>query len=62
MVAKLYFEPSAESMFYEDSYRYRPNKSAIKAIEATGTRCWRKNWVLDFDIKVLFENIMHVMP
>lgn len=51
MVAKLYFEPNVERIFYEDSYGYRPNKSAIQAIEVTRKRCWRKDWVLEFDIK-----------
>ena len=59
MVAKLYFEPGVESVFYEDSYGYRPNKSAIQAIEVTRIRCWRKDWVLEFDIKGLFDNIRH---
>ena len=59
MVAKIYFEPNVESVFYEDSYGYRPNKSAIQAIEVTRTRCWRKDWVLEFDIKGLFDNIRH---
>ena len=38
---------------------YRPNKSPIQAIEKTRTRCWRKDWVLEFDIKGLFDNIRH---
>lgn len=59
MVVKLYFEPNVEPIFYEDSYGYRPNKSAIQAIEVTRTRCWRKDWVLEFDIKGLFDNIGH---
>jgi group II intron reverse transcriptase/maturase len=59
MVAKLYFEPTVEKLFYEDSYGYRPNKSAIQAIEATRKRCWRKDWMLEFDIKGLFDNIRH---
>lgn len=59
MVAKLYFEPNVEKLFYEDSYGYRPNKSAIQAIEMTRKRCWRKDWVLEFDIKGLFDNIRH---
>jgi group II intron reverse transcriptase/maturase len=59
MVVKLYFEPTVESIFYEDSYGYRPNKSAIQAIEVSRTRCWRKDWVLEFDIKGLFDNIRH---
>lgn len=59
MTAKLYFEPSVEPMFHEDSYGYRPNKSAIQAIEVTRRRCWRRDWVLEFDIKGLFDNIRH---
>ncbi|MCM3164315.1 MULTISPECIES: group II intron reverse transcriptase/maturase [Bacillaceae] len=59
MVAKLYFEPTVEKLFYEDSYGYRPNKSAIQAIEATRKRCWRRDWMLEFDIKGLFDNIRH---
>lgn len=59
MTAKLYFEPQIEPMFYEDSYGYRPNKSAIQALEVTRTRCWRKDWVLEFDIRGLFDNISH---
>lgn len=61
MVAKLYFEPSVEPYFHEDSYGYRPRKSAIQALEITRKRCWRYNWVLEFDIKGLFDNIDHVL-
>ena len=59
MVAKIYFEPNVERMFYEDSYGYRPNKSAIQAVGVLRERCWRKDWVVDFDIKGLFDNIRH---
>lgn len=59
MVVKLYFEPSVEEVFYEDSYGYRPNRSAIQALKVTRTRCWRKDLVLEFDIKGLFDNIQH---
>src|SRR5690625_5070145 len=31
MTVKLYFEPSVEPYFHEDSYGYRPRKSAIQA-------------------------------
>jgi retron-type reverse transcriptase len=34
MVAKLYFEPMVEPLFYNDSYGYRPNKSAIDDLPA----------------------------
>lgn len=59
MTVKLYFEPSVEPFFHMDSYGYRPNKSAIQAIEITRKRCWKYNWVLEFDIKGLFDNIDH---
>jgi len=59
MVAKLYFETSVEPIFHKDSYGYRPNKSAIQAIETTRTRCFRRDFVLEFDIKGLFDHIDH---
>jgi RNA-directed DNA polymerase len=59
MVVKLYFEPTVEPYFHQDSYGYRPGKSAIDAVAATRKRCWRYDWVLEFDIKGLFDNIDH---
>ena len=59
MVAKIYFEPNVEKIFYEDSYGYRPNKSAIDAVGVLRERCWKKDWVVDFDITGLFDNIRH---
>ena len=59
MVVKLNFEPLVEPHFHEDSYGYRPNKSAHQALEVTRKRCWRHDWVLEFDIKGLFDNISH---
>lgn len=59
MVVKLEFEPKVEPYFLEDSYGYRPNKSALDAIGITRKRCWKYDWVLEFDIKGLFDNIPH---
>jgi RNA-directed DNA polymerase len=59
MVVKLEFEPTVEPHFLPDSYGYRPRKSALDAIGITRERCWRYNWVLEFDIKGLFDNISH---
>ena len=59
MVVKLVFEPAVEKHFLPDSYGYRPNKSALDAIGITRQRCWRYNWVLEYDIKGLFDNIPH---
>ncbi|MCE3202755.1 group II intron reverse transcriptase/maturase [Paenibacillus sonchi] len=61
MTVKLYFEPLVEPIFHPDSYGYRPGKSAIDAVRVTRTRCWRYDWVLEFDIKGLFDNIDHEM-
>lgn len=59
MVAKMTFEPSVEAIFMPDSYGYRPNKSALDAIGVTRQRCWEFDWVLEFDIKGLFDNLSH---
>lgn len=59
MTAKLYFEPLVEPHFHQDSYGYRPGKSAIDAVRITRTRCWKYDWVLELDIKGLFDNIDH---
>ncbi len=59
MVVKLVFESRVEACFLPDSYGYRPNKSALDAIGVTRGRCWHYDWVLEFDIKGLFDNIPH---
>lgn len=59
MVVKLVFEPTVEPYFHPDSYGYRPNKSALDAVGVTRERCWRQNWVVEYDIKGLFDNIDH---
>lgn len=59
MTVKLQFEPKVEPYFLEDSYGYRPNKSALDAISVTRKRCWQYDWVLEFDIVGLFDNISH---
>ena len=55
MVVKLTFEPCVEPHFLQDSYGYRPNKSATDAIGITRQRCWKYDYVLEFDIKGLFD-------
>ena len=59
MTAKLYFEPKVEPIFHQDSYGYRPNKSAIDAVGRARERCWKYDYVIEFDIKGLFDNIDH---
>lgn len=59
MVVKLILEPRIDPIFHKDSYGYRPNKSAHDAIGITRKRCWKYDYVLEFDIKGLFDNIDH---
>src|SRR3954468_19983378 len=59
MVVKMAFEPNVEPVFLADSYGYRPGKSALDAVRVTRERCWKYDWVLEFDIKGLFDNIRH---
>ncbi len=58
-VVKLQFEPEVEPYFLPDSYGYRPKKSALDAVAITRQRCWKYDWVLEFDIKGLFDHIPH---
>jgi len=59
MVVKQVLQPNLEPIFLPDSYGYRPGKSALDAVEVTRERCWQYDWVLEFDIKGLFDNIDH---
>lgn len=59
MVVKLTMEPWVEPHFHPDSYGYRPHKSAKDAVAVTRQRCWRYDWVVEFDIKGAFDNIDH---
>jgi RNA-directed DNA polymerase len=59
MVVKQLIEPDLEPVFLADSYGYRPGKSALQAVGVTRERCWKYNWVLEFDVKGLFDNIDH---
>ncbi len=61
MVVRMMFESTVEPYFYPDSYGYRPNKSALDAIGITRQRCWKYDWVIEFDIKGLFDNIDHTL-
>ena len=58
-VVKRYLELIVEPEFHEDSYGYRPGRSAHHALWVARQRCWRYDWVLDLDIKGFFDNIDH---
>src|SRR5579863_7339955 len=59
MVAKLYLEPVIDPLFHEDSYGYRPGKSAIEAVDKARRRCWKYDYTIDLDIKGFFDNLDH---
>jgi RNA-directed DNA polymerase len=59
MVVKQVIEPTLDPIFLADCYGYRPNKSALDAVGVTRERCWKYDWVLELDIKGLFDNIDH---
>ncbi len=59
MVVKQNLEPELEQHFHPDSYGYRPGKSALDAVGKARKRCWKRDWVLDLDIKGFFDNIDH---
>lgn len=58
-VIKMKIEPTLDGIFDSNSFGYRPNKSAHDAIAITRKRCWEYDWVVEFDIKGLFDNINH---
>lgn len=59
MVVTMHLEPCFEQHFDADSYGYRPGKSAIEAVAQCRQRCWKRQWVIDMDIKGFFDNIDH---
>jgi len=58
-VVKMIVEPIVEPVFHENSYGYRPNRSAHQALAVARKRCWQREWVIDLDIKGFFDNLDH---
>ncbi|WP_274534524.1 group II intron reverse transcriptase/maturase [Micromonospora sp. CB01531] len=56
-VAAMTLEPRTESIFHEDSYGYRPRRSALDAVAKCRQRCWRKDWVIDLDVAKFFDSV-----
>ncbi|MGC3978464.1 MAG: reverse transcriptase domain-containing protein [Paludibacteraceae bacterium] len=57
MVVIMTIEPEIEPHFHEDSYAYRPKKSALDAVAKAKERCYAFHWVVDLDIKGFFDNM-----
>ena len=58
-VVALHLQPRTESIFHDDSFGYRPGRSAHDALERCRQRCWQKDWVLDCDIQKFFDSLDH---
>jgi RNA-directed DNA polymerase len=58
-VVRLYLEPGGEQHFHPDSYGYRPGRSALDAVGICRERCWRRDWVIDLDIRSFFSSVDH---
>ena len=56
MVITKELEEILEPIFSENSFGYRPNKSAHQAISQARTNCWKYAWVVDMDIKGFFDH------
>ncbi|MGD8780731.1 MAG: group II intron reverse transcriptase/maturase [Ignavibacteria bacterium] len=58
-VVKDYMENKIDMKFHENSYGYRPLKSAHQAIGKVRENCFQYAWVIDLDIKNFFDEIDH---
>jgi RNA-directed DNA polymerase len=52
-------EPRLEAVFNDNSYGYRPLKSAHQAIESVSENIRNYAWVIDMDIKSFFDEVDH---
>ena len=57
--ASILLEAKLEPVFHPDSYGYRPGRSAHEALAAARQRCWKQDWIVDFDIRAFFDSVPH---
>lgn len=55
--AVMALEPNVEKVFHDDSYGYRPGRSPLDAVAACRKRCFKKDWVVDLDVKAFFDSV-----
>jgi RNA-directed DNA polymerase len=56
-VVAAHLSERVERVFHPDSYGYRPGRSALDALESCRRRCWRYDWVVEFDIRGFFDTV-----
>ena len=59
MVIREELEQIVDKQFSNNSYGYRPNKSAHQAIKQCRKNCMAMDWAIDLDIKSFFDEIDH---
>ena len=58
-VLKDYMEKRIDHLFHDNSYGYRPLKSAHDAVEQVRQNCFKQDWVIDMDISKFFDEMDH---
>jgi RNA-directed DNA polymerase len=53
----LMLEPNVEKVFHNDSYGYRPRRSPVDAVRVCRQRCFKRDWVVDLDVKAFFDSV-----
>ena len=48
-----------EVIFHDDSYGYRPGRSALDAVGMCRQRCWKTDWVIDLDIQKFLDALSY---
>ena len=56
-VAVAVLEPNVEKVFHDDSYGYRPGRSALDAVAVCRERSFKRDWVVDLDIRAFFDSV-----
>jgi RNA-directed DNA polymerase len=55
--AALALEENVEQIFHDDSYGYRPRRSPLDAVAVCRERCFKRDWVVDLDIRSFFDSV-----
>jgi RNA-directed DNA polymerase len=50
-------EPNVERVFHDDSYGYRPGRSPVDAVRVCRQRCFKRDWVVDMDVRAFFDSV-----
>ena len=58
-VIKIFLEPRLELEFLENSYGYRPNKSALSAVKKVQKNVRKYSWVIDLDINHIIRSYIY---